>query len=414
MEGGLKPARGFSPAAQPMKILVLNGGSSSFKSSLYDVARNEEAAAPNPLWEAKVDWEHHPGTAEIQIKAGGAVTTRSVPVKVPLDSLDPLMAMLPHRNEIHVAGHRVVHGGRAFRESTRITPEVRAGIARMASFAPEHNRLELEAIEAMERILGPDAVQVAVFDTAFHASLPPPAYVYPGPYAWVDQGIRRYGFHGISHQYASRRAAAILGRDLASLRMITCHLGNGCSLAAIRDGSSIDTTMGFTPLEGLMMGTRSGTVDPGIVIHLVRHLGLSAEALDRVLNKESGLLGVSGVSGDMRAVLAAMDRGDARAQLAFDVYVHRLRSEIGAMLASLGGLDALVFTAGVGENSPQVRAQTVEAFAFLGVKLDPAKNAQSPPDTDIAAPESAVRVLVVHTQEEWEIARESYRVACAT
>jgi len=169
-----------------MKILVLNGGSSSFKSSLFDVTGSEASAAPNPLWEARVDWEHHPGTAEIQIKSAGAVSTHSVPVKSPLDSLDPLMEMLPHRDEIHVAGHRVVHGGRAFRESTRITPDVRAGIAQMASFAPEHNRLELEAIECMERILGPDAVQVAVFDTAFHASLPPPAYVYPGPYAWVD------------------------------------------------------------------------------------------------------------------------------------------------------------------------------------------------------------------------------------
>jgi acetate kinase len=394
-----------------MKILVLNGGSSSFKSSLFDVTGSEGSAAPNPLWEARVDWEHHEGTAEIQIKAAGATTTRSIPVKSPLDSLDPLMEMLPGRGEIHVAGHRVVHGGRAFRESTRITPEVRAGIAQMASFAPEHNRLELEAIECMERILGPDAVQVAVFDTAFHATLPKPAYVYPGPYEWLDQGIRRYGFHGISHQYTSRRAADILGKNLASLRMITCHLGNGCSLAAIRDGASIDTTMGFTPLEGLMMGTRSGTIDPGIIIHLVRHLGLSAEALDRVLNKESGLRGVSGVSGDMRAVMAAIDRGDARAQLAFDVYVHRLRAEIGAMLASLGGLDALVFTAGVGENSPQVRAKAVEDFAFMGVKLDAAKNAQSPPDADIAAPDSAVRVLVVHTQEEWEIARESFRVA---
>jgi acetate kinase len=397
-----------------MKILVLNGGSSSFKSSLFEVAGNEGAAAPDPLWEARVDWEHHPGTAEIQIKAGGAVSTRSVPVKSPLDSLDPLMEMLPHRNEIHVAGHRVVHGGRAFRESARITPAVREGIAQMASFAPEHNRLELEAIECMERILGADAVQVAVFDTAFHASLPPPAYVYPGPYEWVGQGIRRYGFHGISHQYTSRRAAAILGKDLASLRMITCHLGNGCSLAAIRGGVSIDTTMGFTPLEGLMMGSRSGTIDPGIIIHLVRHLGYRAEELDRVLNKESGLRGVSGISGDMRTVLAAVDRGDARAQLAFDVYVHRLRAETGAMLASLGGLDALVFTAGVGENSPQVRAQAVEGFAFLGVKLDAAKNAQSPPDTDISAPDSKVRVLVVHTQEEWEIARESYRVAIGT
>ena len=397
-----------------MKILVLNGGSSSFKSSLFDVTGQEGSAAPKPLWEARVDWEHHPGTAEIQVKAGGVAETRSVAVKTPLDSLDPLMEMLPHRDEIHVAGHRVVHGGRAFRESTRITPDVRAGIAQMASFAPEHNRLELEAIECMERILGPDAVQVAVFDTAFHASLPPPAYVYPGPYEWLGQGIRRYGFHGISHQYTSRRAAAILGKDLASLRMITCHLGNGCSLAAIRGGASIDTTMGFTPLEGLMMGTRSGTIDPGIIIHLVRHRGYRAEELDRVLNKESGLRGVSGVSGDMRTVLAAMDRGDARAQLAFDVYVHRLRAEIGAMLASLGGPDALVFTAGVGENSPQVRAQAVAAFEFLGVKLDPAKNAQSPPDADIAAPDSTVRVLVVHTQEEWEIARESFRVAGET
>ncbi len=394
-----------------MKIIVLNGGSSSFKSSLFDVTGNEGSAAPQPLWEARVDWEHHPGTAEIQIKSGGESSVHSVPVKAPFDSLDPLMRMLPHRDEIRVAGHRVVHGGRAFRESRRITPEVLQGIAQMASFAPEHNRLELEAIECMERILGPDAVQVAVFDTAFHATLPQAAYVYPGPYEWVAQGIRRYGFHGISHQYTSRRAAAILGKDLAALRMITCHLGNGCSLAAICNGASIDTTMGFTPLEGLMMGTRSGTIDPGILIHLVRHLGFRAEQLDRVLNKESGLRGVSGASGDMRTVMEAMSRGDARAALAFEVYVHRLRSEIGAMLASLGGLDALVFTAGVGENSPQVRAQAVAAFEFLGVKLDAAKNVRSPSDTDIATPDSAVRVVIVHTREEWEIARESFRVA---
>ncbi|HTQ54531.1 MAG TPA: acetate kinase [Bryobacteraceae bacterium] len=393
-----------------MKILVLNGGSSSFKSSLFDVTGIDGGAAPPPLWEARVDWEHHPGTAEIRVKAAGRTTNRAVPVKAPLDSLDPLMEMLPSREQIRVAGHRVVHGGRKFRDSARITPEVRAGIAEMASFAPEHNRLELEAIQCMERLLGPDAVQVAVFDTAFHASLPPPAYVYPGPYEWVGQGIRRYGFHGISHQYTSRRAAAILGRDLRSLRMITCHLGNGCSLAAIRDGVSIDTTMGFTPLEGLMMGTRSGTIDPGIVIHLVRHMGFRADELDRVLNKESGLRGISGLSGDMRAVMEAMARGDVRAQLAFDLYVHRLCRETGAMLASLGGLDVLVFTAGVGENSPEMRAKVADAFAFLGIRLDEAKNAHSPVDSDIAAPDSAVRVLVVHTDEEWEIARESYRV----
>jgi acetate kinase len=403
-----------------MKILVLNGGSSSFKSSLFDVSGTEgAAAAPRALWEARVDWERHPGMADISVKtAVGANSKLSIPVKAPLESLDPLMEMLwtgdtaviRGRSEIQAAGHRVVHGGRAFRESARITPEVRAGIARMTSFAPEHNRLELEAIDCMDRILGPATPQVAVFDTAFHASLPPPAYVYPGPYEWLDQGIRRYGFHGISHQYTSRRAADILGRDLRSLRMITCHLGNGCSLAAIRDGVSISTTMGFTPLEGLMMGTRSGTVDPGILIHLVRHLGFRAEELDRVLNRESGLKGVSGVSGDMREILAAIDRGEARAQLAFDVYLHRLCSEIGAMLAALGGLDVLVFTAGVGENCPPVRAKVAAAFAFLGIQIDAAKNEQSPVDQDVATPGSAVRLLVVRTEEEWEIAKESFRV----
>jgi len=395
-----------------MKILVLNGGSSSFKSSLYDIAlagANGRSSAPPPLWEARVDWEHHKGVAEIQIKTPGATSQRTVPIESPFDSLAPLMDMVPNRGEIAVAGHRVVHGGRAFRQSTRITPEVRAGIARMASFAPEHNRLELEAMDAMDRILGPQVAQVAVFDTAFHASLPAPAYVYPGPYEWLDQGIRRYGFHGISHQYTSRRAAGMLG-GLPPRRMVTCHLGNGCSLAALRDGVSVDTTMGFTPLEGLMMGTRSGTVDPGIVIHLVRHLGYRAEELDRVLNKESGLRGVSGSSGDMRTVLEAVARGDPRAQLAFDVYTHRLCAEIGAMIASLGGLDVLVFTAGVGENCPPLRARVAEAFAFLGLKLDGAKNAAPQTDADIAAPDSAVRVLVVKTQEEWEIAKESHRV----
>jgi acetate kinase len=401
-----------------MRILALNGGSSTFKASLFDVNGSEGPAAPRPLWDARVDWEHHPGEAEIQVKTAGATATRTIPIRAPLESLDPLMEMLwsgdtqvvRNRSEIEAVGHRVVHGGRALRESTRISPEVRAGIARMASFAPEHNRLELEAMEAMDRILGPQAVQVAVFDTAFHATLPEPAYVYAGPYAWVDQGIRRYGFHGISHQYTSRRAADILGKDLQSLRMITCHLGNGASLAAIRGGASIDTTMGFTPLEGLMMGTRSGTIDPGIVIHLVRHGGYRAEDLDRVLNKESGLLGVSGISGDMREILAAIARGETRAQLAFDIYVHRLCSEIGAMLASLGGMDAMVFTAGVGENSPEVRARVGEAFAFLGLKLDGPKNDKSPIDTDISAPDATVRTLVVKTQEEWEIAKESYRV----
>ncbi len=209
-----------------------------------------------------------------------------------------------------------------------------------------------------------------MFDTAFHSHIPPAAAVYPGPYEWFEQGIQRYGFHGISHQYCAQRTAEILKRDLNTLKLITCHLGNGCSLAAIQAGRSIDTTMGFTPLEGVMMGSRSGSVDPSILIYLMRQENYVADQLDQILNKNSGLKGISGVSADMRQVSIAAKEGNDRAQLALDLYIHRLRAGIGAMLATLQGLDALVFTAGVGENSPQIRAATCEAFKFLGLKLD--------------------------------------------
>jgi acetate kinase len=260
----------------------------------------------------------------------------------------------------------------------------------------------------VEKLLGA-VPQIAVFDTGFHRKMPLAAAVYPGPYEWFADGVHRYGFHGINHQYCAGRAARLLGRELNSLKLVSCHLGNGCSLAAIRDGHSVDTTMGFTPLEGLMMGTRSGSVDPGILTYLVRQKGISAERLDEILNKESGLLGISGISGDMRLILAAMSDGNERAQLAFDIYIHRLRSGIGAMVAVLGGVDALIFTAGVGENSPDVRAATCESFRYLGVKLDPGKNAQSQSDQDIAAPDSSVRVLVIRAQEDWAIARECWK-----
>jgi acetate kinase len=286
---------------------------------------------------------------------------------------------------------------------------VKAAIKQLTALAPEHNPVNLEGIEAIEEILG-QVPQVVVFDTAFHSQLPLAAAVYPGPYEWFEKGIRRYGFHGISHQYVASRAAQLLGKDLKSLRLITCHLGNGCSLAAVRNGICVDTTMGYTPLEGLMMGTRSGSVDPGILIQLIRQ-GYDAETLNDTLNKQSGLKGLSGLSGDMRQLKKAIEEGNSRAQLAFDVYVHRLRSHIGAMLASLGGLDALVFTGGVGENSALVRSAAVEAFKFLGVKLDEQKNQAPPADTDIAVADSAIRVLVVHTQEDWAIASECWKLA---
>ena len=312
---------------------------------------------------------------------------------------------------IAVVGHRSVHDGALDRESARITPDVKGAIARFARFAPLHNPANLEGINAIEQVLG-SVPQVAVFDTAFHSSLPPAATVYPIPYTWYEQGIRRYGFHGTSHRYCAQRAAEMLGHP-PSLRLIICHLGNGASLSAVRDGQCIDTTMGFTPLEGLMMGSRSGSVDPGILIHLLRQEGLSADDLDRMLNRESGLLGLSGVSSDLRQVMGAIAQGNAQANLALEVYHHRLRSLIGSLIPGLGGLDALVFTAGIGENSPAIRAAASQGLAFLGLQIDPKKNGRSPaePDRDIATADSTIRALVIHTQEDWMILRDCWQIS---
>ncbi|MBO3460214.1 acetate kinase [Aetokthonos hydrillicola Thurmond2011] len=401
-----------------MKILVLNAGSSSQKSCLYEMPEEaivEEAIAP--LWEAKVDWTHHEGMAEIEVKTStGQKLQEEIPAKsrgeIIAHMLDTLWngstQVISKPSEIDGVGHRVVHGGEDYRESVVITEDVKDAIARLANLAPVHNPVNLEGIQAIDDYLG-QVKQVAVFDTAFHSSLPDAAAIYPGPYDWVEKGIRRYGFHGISHQYCAQRAAHLLNKDLESLRLITCHLGNGCSLAAIKNGRSIETTMGFTPLDGLMMGTRSGSVDPGILIYLLQQSDDSAQNLDNLLNRASGLLGISGVSGDMRQIQKAIAQGNPRAQLAWDIYIHRLRYYIGAMLAILQGLDVLVFTAGVGENAPDIRAATCEAFGFLGLHIDPEKNQHKPIDIDIATPDSKVRVLVIHTQEDWAIAQECWR-----
>jgi len=264
-------------------------------------------------------------------------------------------------------------------------------------------------MEIIEKLMGPGP-QVAVFDTGFHRKMPQASVVYPGPYQWFEDGIVRYGFHGINHQYCASRAAQLLGKRLDSLKLVNWHLGNGCSLAAICDGRSIDTTMGFTPLEGLMMGTRSGSVDPGILTYLMRQGRLQAQGIDDLLNKESGLLGISGISGDMRDIVAGMKRGHERAGLAFEIYIHRLQAGIGAMIAVLGGIDALVFTAGVGENSVEVREAVCKQFGFLGLKLDAVRNEQPFLDADIASPDSMVRVLVIRAQEDWAIAKECWRL----
>ncbi len=285
-----------------------------------------------------------------------------------------------------------------------IDARVKQGIADFTELAPLHNQAGLQGIEMMEKLL-PNTPQIAVFDTGFHRTLPLPAAVYPGPYEWYERGIRRYGFHGINHQYCAGRTARLMGRDISSLKIVSCHLGNGCSLAAISGGQSVDTTMGFTRLEGLMMGTRSGSVDPGILTYLMR-AGDAGDQLDDVLNHRSGLLGVSGVSRDMRDILEAIRSGNRRAKLAFEIFVHRLHAGIGAMVTSLGGLDALVFTAGIGENSPEIRHATCASLGFLGVQLDDIKNSAANPDENISGRDAPVCVFVIRAQEEWAIAQD--------
>lgn len=401
-----------------MKILVLNAGSSSQKSCLYDMTTTIPPLAPQPLWEGKINWTEDKNQAEITVKTAiGATLQETIVSDSPQIQFAYLLSTLIHGatqviddlSVIDVVGHRVVHGGQDYKEAVIITEDVKQAIARLCNLAPAHNPAALAGIEAMEKSLG-NIPQVAVFDTGFHNTLPDAAAIYPIPYNFAEQGIRRYGFHGISHQYCANRAAEILGQDLPSLRIITCHLGNGCSLAAVKNGCSIDTTMGFTPLDGLMMGSRSGSIDPGILIYLWQQYNYSSEELDNILNKLSGLRGISGISSDLRDVIAAKEQGNKRAQLAWDMYVHRLRSGIGAMLASLAGLDVLVFTAGVGEKSAEIRQAACEPWGFLGLKIDLEKNQQQPADIDIATFDSMVRVLVVETQEDWAIAQQCYKL----
>ena len=402
-----------------MKILVLNSGSSSQKSSLYLIEQTLPEHPPEPVWQAKVEWNGDQAELQVQTSQGAELKEQiEVPshgqgVERMLDTLfagKTRVASLP--SEIDVVGHRVVNGGRDFEEPTAVSGAVMAAISRMSAFAPLHNRAELQGMDIIEKRFG-SVLQVAVFDTGFHSHLPEAAFVYPGPYEWLAQGIRRFGFHGINHQYCAERTAQLLGKNLFSLKLVTCHLGNGCSLAAIQNGRSVDTTMGFTPLEGLMMGTRSGSVDPGILTYLMRQGGYTGQQLDELLNTKSGLLGISGASGDMRQVVAAMKEGNSRARLAFNIFEHRLRSSIGAMIAALGGIDALVFTAGIGENSAEVRAAACDNFGYLGLKLDSEKNRRPHLDQDVASADSAVRVLVVRAQEDWAIAKDCWKLASA-
>ena len=386
-----------------MSILVLNTGSSSLKFSLFDDQVLETSIT------GQVDW-HDGQSSTLTVKpTGQAERTSECQVGDPGAAATLVIATVNDPG-IAAIGHRVVHGGTKFHQSIRIDQAVEAEIKHLTDLAPLHNPPALLAIDAAIKSL-PGVPQVAVFDTSFFAHLPRSAAIYPVPQTWTkDYGIRKFGFHGISHSYCSTRAAEILGRDIKTLKIVVCHLGNGASAAAINGGIGVDTTMGFTPLTGLMMGTRSGEVDPGVLLYLMKEKGLTADQVDNALNHESGLIGVSGVSNDYRKVEQAATKGDDNAKLALEIYAARVRSSIGALAATLGGLDALVFAAGVGENSAMLRAAACNGLEFLGVRLDHAKNEASPRDSDIARAESTARVLVIHTREDLVIARETRRI----
>jgi len=358
-----------------MRVLVVNAGSSSIK--LRVIGPDDDVEASRDL----ADWN---GSGDANDLAG----------------------ILDAGVRIDAVGHRVVHGGSALVGPVRVTAAVERDLLALAPLAPLHQPRAVEGMRALAR-LRPELPQVACFDTAFHATMPAAATTYALPRAWRDQwGIRRFGFHGLSHAYATARVAALAERvGDPGLRVVCCHLGAGASLCATRGGRSVDTTMGWTPLEGLVMATRSGSVDPGAVLALVRHLGV--DVVERGLDGESGLGGLSGIAGgDLRAVLAARAAGDAPASLAFDVYAHRLRREIGAMVAGLGGLDLLVFTGGAGEHSPEVRAAACEPFGFLGIALDLVRNDALDGEGEITGAAARARVFVVTAREDLEIARQ--------
>lgn len=369
---------GPAEASEPVRILVVNAGSSSVKLRIVD--DGNELVASRDL-----------GASATSGDEGGPAAS------VLGDALADLGAF-------DAVGHRIVHGGLRYTAPVLVDDKVITDLRDLVDLAPLHQTAGLEAIAAVAHH-APDVPAVACFDTAFHATLPAAASTYAIPAEWRRLGVRRFGFHGLAHAYATRRAAALLGRPITQLRVVACHLGSGASVAAVAAGTSVDTSMGFTPLEGLVMATRSGSLDPGAIVWLQQHVGMSADEVGDGLERRSGLLGLAG-SADMRSVLAAAEAGEETARQALDVYVHRLRQWIGAMAAAMDGLDALVFTGGVGERAPSVRARAVAGLSHLGLGVDPAANAADGADRDISHPPARARTLVVDAREDLEIARE--------
>jgi len=399
-----------------MKILVINSGSSSIKYELFDMDR------PQVIAQGLVEKIGEPSShlTHKKIDSNGRIIKteskdriedhREGLIRIVGMLMDPNQGVIKENSDITAVGHRVVHGGETFHAPTVIDEKVIAAIRENIPLAPLHNPPNLEGIEVAKKIF-PNSLQVAVFDTAFHQTIPEHAYLYAIPYSLYQKDrIRRYGFHGTSHAYVAEKAVEYMDRPLSSLSLITLHLGNGASMAAIKNGKCIDTTMGMTPLEGLVMGTRSGDLDPAIPFFLADHLGMSLKEIDNLLNKESGLKGLCGTN-DMREVLEKKAAGDHRAEIALAVYSYRIKKYIGAYYAAMGQLDGIVFTAGIGENSPEIRHRCCSGLKGLGIEIDTDKNNQVGDDiTDIATSESKVKILVIPTNEELKIAIETQKV----
>ena len=397
-----------------MKVLVINCGSSSIKYQLFDM-KDESVLAKGLVERIGLEGSvltHQPANKD-KVVISADINNHSVGIQMVLEALtDSNHGVIKSMKEISAVGHRVVHGGEKFAGSVLITQEVMDALEECIEMAPLHNPPNIMGINACAQLM-PNVPQVGVFDTAFHQTMPKQAFLYGLPYdAYKKYGVRRYGFHGTSHKFVSQRAAELMGRDITTLRIVTCHLGNGASCAAVKFGQSIDTSMGFTPLEGLVMGTRSGEVDPAILPYLMKKLDLSAEQIDNYLNKKSGVLGISGISSDFRDIEAAAAEGSEQAQLALDVFAYRVRKYIGSYVAAMGGVDAIVFTAGVGENDVYMRDLICSGLEYLGTGIDPAKNNIRGKEREISVDGSKVKIFIVPTNEELVIARDT-KTLCA-
>jgi acetate kinase len=393
-----------------MKVLVLNSGSSSIKYQFFDTEK--KIALANGLVDrigmsgAVLSHKRYDGN---NIKIAGEILDHQIAVEYVLGvMLSKNHGVIDDKKDIDAVGHRVVHGGETFSGSVFITDEVVRVLQDNIELAPLHNPPNIKGIQACQRIL-PDTPQCGTFDTAFHSNMPPKSYLYGIPYElYKKYKIRRYGFHGTSHLYVSNRAADLLGKDIKELKVITAHLGNGCSMAAVKHGQSMDTTMGFTPLEGLLMGTRSGDLDPSLILYIMAKEGLTVGEANTLLNKHSGLIGISGESSDMREILSAVKDNQQRAKWAFEIFCYRIKKYVGAYAAAMGGLDALVFTGGIGENSKEVREEVCKEMEFLGINLDDLKNQNN--DEIISAENSKVSVMRIPTNEELVIALDTEKI----